>query len=418
VLLGFTVANALSLRDEQTLSLVSDSLDDGPARLSGVVVERRPVRALSVVGIYGANASGKSNVLSALRLMRAAVLDSHAEWTRIDGVPRTPFALDPKAAKAPSSFEVDLVIDKTRWVYGFALDDSRVEAEWLHVYPRGRRQVWFDRDTSAAEPFRFPGDHMKGERATLARLTRPNALFLSTAAAYNHPQLSVLHRWFHGNLWLVTPENDRTERERFTSRRLLTEDRMRILELLRIADLGIDEVEIVRQDPDPPRTRLVRTNGGRRTAFDFNDESYGTRNWFALLGPLLLALKDGAVLLVDELDASLHPALVAEFIRLFQDPAANPKSAQLIFTSHDTTPLGASTGDRPLSREQVWLTEKRADGATELYPLTDARPRKDENLERGYRAGRYGGVPQVGPGQIVRTVRHLHEVEARAGTGG
>jgi len=418
VLLGFTVANVLSLRDEQTLSLVSDGLDNGPARLAGVVVERRPVRALPVVGIYGANASGKSNVLGALRLMRAAVLDSHAEWTRIDGVPRTPFALDPEVAKAPSSFEVDLVIDKTRWVYGFALGDSRVEAEWLHVYPHGRRQVWFDRDAGAAETFRFPGDHLKGERATLARLTRPNALFLSTAAAYNHPQLSVLHRWFHGNLWLVTPENDRTERERFTSRRLLTEDRTRILELLRVADLGIDEVEIVRQDPDPPRTRLVRTSGGRRTAFDFDDESYGTRNWFALLGPLLLALKDGAVLLVDELDASLHPALVTEFIRLFQDPAANPKSAQLIFTSHDTTPLGAATGDRPLGREQVWLTEKRADGATELYPLTDAHPRKDENLERGYRAGRYGGVPQVGPGQIVRTVRHLHEVEARAGTGG
>ncbi len=418
MLLGFTAANVLSLRDEQTLSLISDGLDDSPARPTGVVVEGRPVRVLPVVGIYGANASGKSNVLGALRMMRAAVLDSHAEWTRIEGVPRTPFALDAKAAKMPSSFEVDLVIDKTRWVYGFELSDSRVEAEWLHVYPRGRRQVWFDRDASAAEPFRFPGDHLKGERATLARLTRPDALFLSTAAANNHPQLSVLHRWFHGNLWLVTPESDRAERERFTSRQLLTEDRMRILELLRVADLGIDELEVIKEDPNPPRIRLVRTSGRRRTAFDFDDESYGTRNWFALLGPLLLALKDGAVLLVDELDASLHPTLVAEFIRLFQDPAASPNSAQLIFTSHDTTPLGTATGDRPLGREQVWLTEKRADGATELYPLTDAHPRKDENLERGYRAGRYGGVPQVGPGQIVRTVRHLREVEASAGAHG
>jgi hypothetical protein len=417
VLLGFTAANVLSLRDEQTLSLVSDGLEDSPTRPTGVVMEGRPVRALPVVGIYGANASGKSNVLGALRLVRAAVLDSHAEWTRVDGVPRRPFALDPKAAKTPSSFEVDLVIDKTRWVYGFELSDTEVEGEWLHVYPRGRRQVWFDRDASAAEPFRFPGDHLKGERATLARLTRPDALFLSTAAANNHPQLSVLHRWFHGNLWLVTPENDRAERERFTSRRLLTEDRMRILELLRVADLGIDEIEVVRRDPDPPRVRLVRTNGRRRTAFDFDDESFGTRNWFALLGPLLLALKEGAVLLVDELDASLHPLLVTEFIRLFQDPA-NPKNAQLIFTSHDTTPLGTATGDRPLGREQIWLTERRADGATELYPLTDAHPRKDENLERGYRAGRYGGVPRVGPGQIVRTVRHLEEVEARSGAGG
>ncbi len=223
-------------------------------------------------------------------------------------------------------------------------------------------------------------------------------MFLSTAAAYNHPQLSVLYRWFHGNLWLVTPESDRNEREWFTSRRLLTDDRDRVLELLRVADLGIDDIEVVKQDPDPPRVRLIRSSGRRQTAFDFDDESYGTRNWFALLGPLLLTLKEGAVLLVDELDASLHTALVAEFIRLFQDPKANPNCAQLIFTSHDTTPLGTATGNRPLGREQVWLTEKRTDGATELYPLTDAHPRKDENLERGYRAGRYGGVPQVGPG--------------------
>jgi AAA domain, putative AbiEii toxin, Type IV TA system len=418
VLLGFTVANVLSLRDEQTLSLVSEGLEDTPARQTGIVADRRPVQALPVVGIYGANASGKSNVLGALRLMRQAVLESHAQWTQTDGVPRTPFALDPKASKAPSSFEIDLVIDKTRWVYGFELSDTQVEAEWLHVYPRGRRQVWFDRDAAAAESFRFPGDHLKGERATLAKLTRPNALFLSTAAAYNHPQLSVLYRWFHGNLWLVTPESDRNEREWFTSRRLLTDDRDRVLELLRVADLGIDDIEVVKQDPDPPRVRLIRSSGRRQTAFDFDDESYGTRNWFALLGPLLLTLKDGAVLLVDELDASLHTTLVAEFIRLFQDPKANPNCAQLIFTSHDTTPLGTATGNRPLGREQVWLTEKRTDGATELYPLTDAHPRKDENLERGYRAGRYGGVPRVGPGQIVRTVRYLQEVEARAGAGG
>ncbi len=380
MLLGFTVANVLSLRDEQTLSLVSEGLEDTPARQTGIVADRRPVQALPVVGIYGANASGKSNVLGALRLMRQAVLESHAQWTQTDGVPRTPFALDPKASKAPSSFEIDLVIDKTRWVYGFELSDTQVEAEWLHVYPRGR--------------------------------------LLSTAAAYNHPQLSVLYRWFHGNLWLVTPESDRNEREWFTSRRLLTDDRDRVLELLRVADLGIDDIEVVKQDPDPPRVRLIRSSGRRQTAFDFDDESYGTRNWFALLGPLLLTLKDGAVLLVDELDASLHTTLVAEFIRLFQDPKASPNCAQLIFTSHDTTPLGTATGNRPLGREQVWLTEKRTDGATELYPLTDAHPRKDENLERGYRAGRYGGVPRVGPGQIVRTVRYLQEVEARAGAGG
>ncbi len=417
MLLGFTVANVLSFRDEQTLSLVAAGLDEGQARETGVVIERRPVQVLPVVGVYGANASGKSNLLRALRLMREAVLDSFAEWTSVDGVPRVPFALDSKARKAPSSFEIDVVINSTRWVYGFELSDSRVEAEWLHVYPHGRRQVWFDRDADDPEPIRFPGDHLKGERATIAKLTRPDALFLSAAAACNHPELSVLYRWFQGNLWLVSPEVGRAEREMFTGRRLLTQDRARILELLRIADLGIDDVEIGRRDPDPPEVRLVRASQGRPVPFDLDNESFGTRNWFALLGPLLLTLRDGAVLLVDELDSSLHPTLVAEFVRLFQDPEANPRNAQLVFTSHDTAPLGTATGDRPLSREQVWLTEKRRDGASELYPLTDARPRKDENLERGYRSGRYGGVPQVGPGQIVRAVRRLQDLEAGAGGG-
>jgi len=227
---------------------------------------------------------------------------------------------------------------------GFELSDTRVEAEWLHVYPRGRRQVWFDRDAADAEPLRFPGDHLKGERATIARMTRPNALFLSTAAACNHPDLSVLYRWFQGNLWLVSPEGGRDDRERFTGSRMLTKDRARILELLRVADLGIDDVEVVPRDPDPPEVRLVRMSRGHRVPFDLDNESYGTRNWFALLGPLLLTLRDGAVLLVDELDNSLHPTLVAEFVRLFQDPEANPKNAQLIFTSHDTVPLGSATG--------------------------------------------------------------------------
>ena len=115
-------------------------------------------------------------------------------------------------------------------------------------------------------------------------------------------------------------------------------------------------------------------------------------------------LDHGSLLLIDELDASLHPVLSAEVIRLFQDPGANPHCAQLVFTTHDATLLGTSMVDRPLDRDQVWITTKQRSGETDLYSLIDVRPRKEENLERGYLRGRYGGVPRVTAGELAREV--------------
>ncbi len=403
MLLRFRVANVLSLRDEHELSFVATQYNQGNAVDTGLVSESRAVHAVPVLGIYGANASGKSNVLLALRHMQQAVLQSHAQWTQGTGVPRQPFTFDLKAREDTSFFEVDLVLtDGVRYTYGFELSDERVEAEWLHAYPHGRRQVWFERDTDATELFRFPGDHLKGPRTTLAKLTRDNALFLATAAANNQPQLSAIYRWFADNLWLVTPERDRVPREEFTRKKMLGPMREQVEQLLRAADLGVERIDVVRKDPDPPEVRLVHASDAGEVALEFEHESLGTRTWFALLGPLLLALEQGSVLLVDELDASLHPTLMAEVVRLFHDLDANEHGAQLVFTTHDTTLLGSPPGGRPLDRGQVWLTEKARDGATELYPLVDARPRNDENLERSYLRGRYGGIPQVGPGQIVR----------------
>ncbi len=132
------------------------------------------------------------------------------------------------------------------------------------------------------------------------------------------------------------------------------------------------------------------------------EESMGTHAWFAFLGPLLVVLDSGTALLVDELDSSLHPALAAEVVRLFQDPASNPHGSQLVFTTHDATLLGNAVLDRPLDRDQVWITTKRRSGETELYALIDAKPRKEENLERGYLRGRYGGVPRITAGEITR----------------
>ncbi|MCF6469827.1 ATP-binding protein [Nonomuraea sp. MG754425] len=412
MLIRFRVANHRSIRDEHELSLIATEFDEGTARTTGLKHRGQDISAQPVVGVFGANASGKSNLLSGIRLMRDAVQDSFADWAKSpETVPRQPFKLDSESREATSLFEVDVVLgpDPVRYTYGFELSDERVEAEWLHAYPHGRRNVWFDREADRPESdggeFIFRGEGFKGEREALVRLTRPNALFLSVGAALNDPQLSVPYRWFINNLWLLTPRSDVSERVRWTDHLLQRQGHAdfhrRVVRMLRSADLGITQLDT---DPDTGEFRLWhRTPDGGELPLNFlTEESLGTHAWFAFLGPMLTVLDQGSVLLVDELDSSLHPTLAAEVVRVFQDPDANPRGAQLVFTTHDATLLGSEVLDRPLKRDQVWITAKRRSGETELYPLTAAKPRKEENLERGYLRGRYGGVPRVTAGEIVR----------------
>lgn len=410
MLLRFRTANVRSLRDEQELSFVVPEHESSTAARELGLGRDRSVSVFPLIGIFGANASGKSNVLAALVDMRSAVLNSYARWASFEGIPRKPFVLDPKGESEPSFFEVDLVIDEVRWTYGFELGSARIEAEWLHSYPRGHRQVWLDRDASRPEAYEWPGSRVK-DRAQLVRRTRLDALLLSTAGTDNHPQLSPLFHWFRRNLWLINPEDERAQREGFTTRELSGSRARRINELLRVADLGITGAEFVEKGKDQAEVKLVHRSATGDVAFDWRDESFGTRSWFALLGPLLLALDEGAVLLIDELDASLHPRFAAEIVRLFHDPQANPQGAQLIFTSHDPSVLTTPSGGRLLEPGQAWLTEKGKDGATELYPLTAAFPGEDEDLMKSYLAGAFGAVPSLLEGQIARWLLAATEQE-------
>jgi predicted ATPase len=397
VLLRFRAANVLSFRGEMELSLLA-----GPgtehARPADARVAGRDLFVLPLAVIYGANASGKTNVLTALHWMLHAVTGSVTQWSIHSGVPRPRFALDPGAREEASLFEVDVMIGSVRYVYGFEVSDNRVETEWLHAYPAGRRrrQVWFERDAADAEPYRFPSDWVKGNRQVLVDATRPNSLFLTVAAQFNHPQLRPVHSWFVDCLWLPAHHADPSARLAHTRAQLNDPGvRARIAELMRTADLGVLDVEVFNQDSGP-QVRLLHRGKNGPVALDFDEqESLGTQAWFAFLGPMLSALDKGSVVLVDELDASLHPALVAEVLRLFRDPVANPSGAQLVCTVHDVSLLGSAHTDRPLTRDEVWIVEKRFTGESELYPLSDTRPRSGESFERGYLRGRYGGVPSL-----------------------
>lgn len=409
MLIRFRVENFRSIRDEQELSLVASALTEHEESL--VRVPQYDIDLLRAAGAYGANASGKSTVVEAIGFMQAAVRDSHIRWEPQAGVRRVPFAFDPACAEAPSMFAVDLLLDGVRYEYGFVADSVRVREEWLFAWPRGRRQEWFTRDVDRDEEFAF-SRLLSGENRAISALTRPNSLFLSAAAQNNHEMLSPVHQWFADQL-LVAGDWARGALAMLASQRCREAGyRENVYQLLKTADLGISGLELVEDEGGgPTMSRLFgavaglfgdgnvrdirllhRTGAGAEVALPFSEESAGTRTLFGLAGAIVETLASGGTLVVDELDRSLHPHLSTHIVGTFNDPAANPRNAQLIFNTHDTNLLDAGI----LRRDQVWFTEKSGDGATHLFPLTDFRARKQENLERGYLQGRYGAVPSIG----------------------
>lgn len=172
-------------------------------------------------------------------------------------------------------------------------------------------------------------------------------------------------------------------------------------DLLRAADVGIADFRVSnprgnKSGADQRRIELRHDVGEDDAWLPLEQESAGTRALFRLGPAVIRALASGTPLVVDELESSLHPLIALEVVRLFNDPDANPHDAQLLFTTHDTNLLGTILGAQPLRRDQIWLTEKDPKGGTNLYPLTDFKPRKLENLERGYLQGRYGAIPILG----------------------
>ena len=390
---------------------------------------------LPVAGIFGANASGKSTILRAMVDMRELVLGSFRKGSQESKLPRQRFLLRGESIERPSSFAVDLVLHGVRWQYGFEINDHQVLDEYAYHYPNGKQALVFNRRGDDNDP-RF-GSAFRSPGRAFVRLVRKNALFLSVAGAVADSTrddrqgvvalIGSLFSWFQHNFHVAEPDS-RELRIGYTAGRLENSNASaRIMRLLRAADLGITKIERRQMDTDPDfvermqqvarilsgvdeesepqrevqvtapdHVRLYHTGTEEPVAIDSQYESQGTLTWVSLLGPALDALAAGSVLLVDELDSSLHPHLVRQFVRLFQNPKTNPLCAQLIFNAHDHTILGDSR-QRSLARDQIWFTEKDSAGATTLYSMAEFRPKSDEALGRRYLQGRYGGVPMLNP---------------------
>lgn len=414
MLLEFRVKNFRSLRGEQVLSFVAGA--DRTYRDTHCIATGNkgiPYVTRAAV-VYGANATGKSNLMFALVTMRNLVAMSTKLPEPLFAEQYTPFRLDEGSATEPTEMEVTVMLGGVRYQYGFAYDAQRIRSEWLIAYRHGKGQRWFERTYDGrkqAEAWAPFSAYFKGARETWKKATRPQALFLTTAAQLNSEQLMPVLDWFVNGITLLTQPGDLSPQA--TLRAL--EDpafKARILELLRAADIHVADIQVERRPgqqfefrlaPGKP-TEVLASNGeipdvqflhrkadGELVAFDRRFESAGTQRLFAYAGPVLEAIEQGRLLVIDELDRSLHPLLARFIVRLVHNPAVSRKAAQLWITTHDTTLLDTDL----LRRDQIWFVEKDEHQASRLYPLSDYRPRKNEALERGYLMGRYGGIPFV-----------------------
>ncbi len=423
MLIEFSVANFKSIKEEACLNMTA-----GPGRehrethlvMPTLTARSQPSPLVRTAVIFGANAAGKSNLLDALRVMKNIVRTSSQGPAEL---PVIPFKFDFDSKNQSTVFEVKCIVQGIRYQYGFSATKDRVHDEWLFAWPRGRVQTWFERDG----PHWKLGDKLTGDKELWKRTTRPDALFLSTAVSLNSEQLRPLYDWFHHTVqyprshgWTDALSLDYCQDER----------KQAVIDFLHSADLGIADLRITKKEFSPDmldmlpaaisvemKEELTRglagkmivedlflrhdTGLGYSTELEMEEESAGTQKIFSLAGSWLEGLNNGNVLVIDELDNSLHPQLVAFLVERFHDPAVNTKGAQLIFSTHDAALLSQ---DR-FRRDQIWFCERHARQETHLYSLTDFRPRKDlENLERSYLAGRYGALPYTRP----TTVLHSH----------
>lgn len=415
MLIEFEVGNFLSFRDPVRLSMLAAN----PIKeyFEENTFQAGRYRLLKSVVIYGANASGKSNLLDAMAFMRWFVINSSKGMQVDEDINVKPFKLDSITENAPSHFEICFIQNDIRYRYGFEVDRKAVRKEWLFRTEKLKEDALFLREEDAID---ISDGFFEGK--DLEEKTRDNALFLSVVAQFNGEIAGNILKWFHGFRALHGLHDQKYER--FTAQ-LLRDEAMRplLVEFMRRADVGIedlivsdepvDEDEKLGQPEDSkrkmsriPRFRIAtvhqKFSDGLKSGFtnlDFSsEESEGTKKFFRIAGPLLDCLTKGFVVCIDELDAKLHPLLTKAAVSLFNSSDSNPKHAQLIFVTHDTNLLQYGN----LRRDQIWFTEKTQKAATDLYSLAEVKlpdgvkVRNDAALEKNYIQGRYGAIPFLG----------------------
>lgn len=421
MLVEFKVNNFRSIKDTATFSMLASSKDEGNCS------EVRDYSLLRSAIIYGANASGKSNLLKAMAFMGKLVLNRYKIMQSIDKLPHDPYRLSDETENESTTFEIVFFAnDEVKYRYGFEVDNEVVYSEWLYADEKGKEAKLFFRDEKESDyvnPNKFKEGYgffnKKEEKIKIAK----NQLFIWKCDQSDGEISQTILQWF--NQFNMIDGMDHNGYINFTMKKMENiEFKKQIIELVKTADIGIDDIQIEEEDvsletisklpiPEDIKNELLNEKGWKSISLNmihpkFNkdgqyignvvfeldeDESKGTRKFFAMSAPILDTLNDGGVLIIDELDASLHPMLTQHLIELFHNKKINKYNAQLIFATHDTNLLKPEL----FRRDQVWLTEKDQYGATTIYSLAQFKNvRKQEDFEKQYIQGKYGAIPYLG----------------------
>jgi uncharacterized protein len=423
MLIRFGCSNFKSIYKYQEIILTASALNDEQTDLVKVNGFKKDL--LPSIAIYGANASGKTNFIDAISYAIKLILRSY-KYEKGDKIYRNTFKLHTAAARKPSAFDLDFIFDNTHYHYGFKINNKVIVEEWLYEYSiksRESRKVLFHRSPKEKSEYYF-GKSLKGRNKFLSEITNSNNLFFSTAAHSKHPLLSKIFEYFKSSYNFRFSDSIRDSIIAEDYRRL--GNRKQVIEFLQHLDTGVNEIKIVKEritkeqaefklkftnflkenilnksketknlefpECDDEMKLFHRNNKGEYVTFGFEDESLGTQAVIALLIPVFQTLKDGGVLVVDEIESSLHALLTIKIVSLYNSIKTNPKGSQLLFSTHDTNLLCNSV----LRRDQIWLSEKSMDGDTIISPLTDFSLRKEFNLQAGYLEGRFGAIPFFG----------------------
>ena len=394
MLLEFCVKNFLSLKDEAKLSFIASTLKESLQEENDLINELAiGLSVLRSAVIYGANASGKSNVLKALSFYKRFITDSFINSQAGKLIDVEGFRLNTQTENEPTTMEATFIVGDFIYRFGFEVDRKSVKEEWLYQRANRKRakevELFYRENGVVSVHSKCPLIQEIVDR----KMIRDNALVLSTAAQFNDPKSVDILNWLSDIQVLFCSEDEHLWEQAI---RHLDDDgvRERITEFARYADLGIDS--ILKIDNKIISSHRQFDEEGRESgnvSFPFNkNESEGTIKYFSLAYPIIDALDNGKRVIIDELDSKLHPLLVRKIIMLFNSSKTNPKGAQLLFTTHDTYLLGAGL----LRRDQVWFTQKDGLGATSLYSLAEYKVRSNAAFDRDYINGRYGATPIIG----------------------
>ncbi len=416
MILQFTVKNFLSIKDEVTLNMVASKESSFEDNLLPYEDGKQMKNALKSLIIYGANASGKSNILKALRFFINFIKSSH-EMQQGKKITRTAFKLDSEYLDKPSEFEIIFIHNDIKYRYGFSVTEEEVIEEHLFYYPNGRQSTIFERDK---DEYKFTID-IERQNELKNKFHSKNKLFISTESLWEYDKAKIPFEWLSSYLNILI-NHDGLEND--TGRNMKKDENVNVLvkKYIKLADVGIDDINIkVRnadeilnsdvlkllsddgkaeilkglQDENFLDIKMIHTikdkNGNVvNHEFGLGQESDGTQKFFGILGPWIDALLNGYTIVIDELDMRLHTLLVKKLLEMFLDPDVNKKNAQLIFTTHDTNLLDSNL----LRRDQICFAEKKEDKSTDLYSLYDfGGVRKNISIEKGYLQGKYGAIP-------------------------